>query len=74
MYSCVWCGRKGENPETEIIPIDPEGRYILLVSSKMEEGGINSLRDVLAEWWESTHPFLVLGTGGHELTLERLEK
>ena len=41
------------------IPIDPEGRYVIITKNFSEQQGI-ALREMIAKWWNSTEKFLII--------------
>jgi hypothetical protein len=63
----------------EVIPIDPDSRYVVVVSAPnlndLNES-VHHLRDILQKWWESKDSkFLVLGkTGNAEIRFEKIDK
>ena len=62
----------------EVIQIDPDKRYVAIVSSNNLEAlqeGAEGLQKILSDWWESESKFLVLGhSDSFEVRIERLDK
>lgn len=61
-----------------VIPIDPEGKYILLIDfgSLNEEQKVIAKRkfmDSLQEWWASNNPLYVIATFGGTLALQKVK-
>ena len=44
----------------ETIPIDPEGRYVLLLKGVDDTKVAERLQEHLLAWWESDRPFTIL--------------
>ena len=48
-----------DEPTIESIPIDPEGRYIVVTNGLNEEQA-RQMRDAFLDWWENDEKILVL--------------
>lgn len=63
-----------ESEPVEMIPIDPDARYMILVRGEFYPGAMRELCCALDEWWKNDKPFFVFGAGDQDVEFHKVTK